>query len=226
MTETFPFAIVGFDLDGTLVDSAEDLRAALNHVLVREGRRPVTSAEGRSLIGAGTKKMLAGGLELTGTPGTPDQITALTADLIAHYEAHIAVHSRPFPGAMAMLDQLDARGVKIALVTNKLEHLAVKLLDALGLSSRFYTILGGDSLGPGTAKPAPDLLHAMIARAGLNAPRSAYVGDTSFDVRAARAAGLPVVAVRFGFNDHPADDLGADAVIDHFDALVPTLATL
>ena len=226
MTQTFPFHIVGFDLDGTLIDSAEDLRAALNHVLVREGRRTVTSAEGRSLIGAGTKNMLARGLSLTGAPGTPDQITGLTADLIAHYAAHIAVHSRLFPGALAMLDALDARGVKIALVTNKLEHLAVKLLDALGLSSRFYTILGGDSLGPGKAKPAPDLLHAMIARAGLDAPRTAYVGDTTFDVRAARAAGLPVVAVRFGFNDLPADELGADAVIDHFDALVPALNRL
>ena len=92
-------------------------------------------------------------LALTGPPvrillcdnASPDG----TADLIAHYQTHIAVHSRPFPGALAMLDALDARGVKIALVTNKLEHLAVKLLDALGLSSRFYTILGGDSLGPG-----------------------------------------------------------------------------
>jgi phosphoglycolate phosphatase len=98
------------------------------------------------------------------------------------------------------------------------------VLDELGLSPRFYTIIGGDTLGPGRAKPARDQLDEMIARAGGG--RAAYVGDTTYDTRAALAAGLPCVAVRFGFNDLPAEDMGANAIIDHFDQLIPALEGL
>jgi phosphoglycolate phosphatase len=123
-----------------------------------------------------------------------------------------------------MLDGLAARGVRIALVTNKIERLAVKLLNELGLADRFYTIIGGDTLGPGRGKPAPDLLNLMLERGGSG--RAAYVGDSSYDVRAAAAAGLPCVAVSFGFSDPPIHELGAAAVIDHFDALIPALSRL
>ena len=221
------FDLVGFDLDGTLLDSSEDLRAALNATLTAAGRRAVTSAEARALIGGGTRKMLERGLALTGAAGSREEIARLTADLVAHYEANIAVHTRPFPGGLAALDALAEQGVAVALVTNKLERLAVKLVDALGLAPRFAVVLGGDSLGPGKAKPAPDLLHEMVARSGRgHGGRAAYVGDTTYDVRAARAAAMPVVAVRFGFCDLPPDELGADAVIDHFDGLMPALAAL
>jgi phosphoglycolate phosphatase len=123
-----------------------------------------------------------------------------------------------------MLDALAACGVCLAVATNKREDLALRLFDELGLASRFAAIIGGDTLGPGTAKPAPDMLHAMVEQCGGG--RAAFVGDTTFDVGAARAAGLPVVAVRFGFCDLPPDELGADAVIDHFDELVPALEAL
>ena len=120
-----------------------------------------------------------------------------------------------------MLDELAARGVRLAVVSNKLESLTRALLDDLGLASRFFTVIGGDTLGPGRAKPARDLIDLMLERGGGG--RAAFVGDTSFDVGAARAAGIPVVAVSFGFNDVPAPELGADCVIDHFDALIPAL---
>jgi phosphoglycolate phosphatase len=152
------------------------------------------------------------------------EVAALHRDLVDHYRRNIAVHTRPFPGAEAMLETLAAQGVKLAVVTNKLEALAVRLLDELGLTPRLAAIIGGDTLGPGRAKPAPDLLHEMIAR--LGGGRAAYVGDTSFDTRAARAAGIPCVAVRFGFADLPLETLGAAALIDHFDELVPTLKSL
>jgi phosphoglycolate phosphatase len=100
----------------------------------------------------------------------------------------------------------------------------VKVLDALGLSARFFAIIGGDTLGPGRAKPAPDLLDEMVARAGGG--RAAFVGDTTFDTLAAKAAGLPCVAVSFGYNDRPMAELGADATIDHFDALIHALLEL
>lgn len=222
----FPFDLVGFDLDGTLLDTHEDLGAAVNHALALAGRDPYPLGEMRDLIGGGAKRMLERALAAEGA--LPEaEFKPLYKALLGHYEANIAVHSRLFPGGEAMLDDLAARGVRLAVVTNKFEHFARKVLDELGLSPRFFTIIGGDTLGPGKAKPAPDQLHEMIARAGgARSTRAAYVGDTTYDTLAAKAAGLPCIAVSFGFNDLPAHELGADSVIDHFDALVPALLDL
>lgn len=221
----FPFAVVGFDLDGTLLDTHRDLGNALNHALRVAGQPTVPEDRVRSLIGGGTKQMLTRGLALVGAPTDDDLMATMQRELIAYYEANIAVHSALFPGGEAMLDALAARGVQLALVTNKLESLARKLLAELGLTDRFYTIIGGDTLGPGRAKPRPDLLHEMQARAPVPG-RAAYVGDTTFDTGAARAAGLPCVAVSFGFCDLPPHDLGGDAVIDHFAELEGALQGL
>ena len=164
--------------------------------------------------------MLQRALALTGGDQNIDQ-DRLFADLLAYYEANIAVHTAPYLGAIAMLDGLAADGIKLAVVTNKREHMAHALFDALGLSARFTCIIGA---GRYPLKPAPDALLAMVAQCGSG--RAAYVGDTTFDTRAANAAGLPCVAVSFGFADAPVDELGADAVIDHFNQLVSTLARL
>lgn len=223
MTE-FPFQVVGFDLDGTLLDTHADLGHAVNHALARIGRPAIPIAEVRDLIGGGARMMLNRALTVTGGLLPDEEISALHRELIAFYDANIAVHTRLFPGGEAMLDGLAERGVQIAVVTNKLESLARKVLDALGLCDRFYTIIGGDTLGRGRAKPAGDLLAEMVARS--NGGRAVYVGDTTFDTGAAKAAGLPCVAVSFGFNDLPADELGADAVIGHFDELIPALQRL
>lgn len=230
----FPFEIVGFDLDGTLLDTHADIGMALNHALGLIGREAIPLPQVRGLIGGGGRQMLLKALALTGGAEGID-IEALYEQLIAYYEAHIAVHSRLFPGGEAMLADLESRGVRLAVVTNKLERLAVRLLDELGLSSRLFAIIGGDTMGPGRAKPSPDPLFEMIARARdlreggtwLNGVgRAAYVGDTTFDTQSARAARIPCVAVSFGFCDLPAAELGADAVIDHYDELVPALQRL
>lgn len=220
----FPFQIVGFDLDGTLLDTHADLGLALNHALALAERPQIPVAMVRDLIGGGARQMLDRALILTGGLPAEDDVLALHREFIAYYRSNIAIHSCLFPGGDAMLGALETRGVKLAIVTNKQEKLAISLLDQLGLTARLATIIGGDTLGPGRAKPAPDLLEEMLAR--LGGGRAAFVGDTTFDTRAARAAGLPCVAVSFGFNDLPADELGADAVIDHFDELVPTLERL
>jgi phosphoglycolate phosphatase len=225
----FPFDVVGFDLDGTLLDTHEDLAAAVNHALAQIGRAPVPASEVRKLVGGGARLMLERALMITG--GIPEaEFEDLHADLLRFYEANIAVHTRLYPGGLAMLDGLGARGVKLAVVTNKLEGLAIKLFDELALADRFFAIIGGDRLGIERRKPKPDLIAEMVriavAPSGGTAPRAAFVGDSSFDTRAARAAGLPCIACSFGFNDLPVDALGADAVIDHFDALIPTLARL
>ena len=216
----FPFAIVGFDLDGTLVDTVGDLTAAVNHALSLVGRAPLTESEVRPMIGLGAKHMLEQGLLATGS--IPDgAVEWLYTDLLRYYEAHILVHSHPFQGAAAMLDQLDALGVRTAVVTNKAEHLARKLLGDLGLADRMAAIIGGDTVG--VRKPSPAPIHAMVERCGGG--RAVFVGDSIFDVMAAKNAGVPSVAVSFGFLDRPVQDLGADHVIDHFDELVPLLET-
>lgn len=221
----FPFDIVGFDLDGTLIDTAEDLRIACNHALELAGIAPLSPTQIRSAIGGGARAMLERGIMLNASaPVDPEMFGAMFDRFLTHYEANIAVHSRPFDGAIAMLDALDAMGVKTAIVTNKLEALADKLFRELGMRDRFVAFLGRDSLGTERGKPAPDLIHAMIERAGGG--RAVFVGDSDFDIGAARAAGIPSVAVRFGFLQCPIEELGADAVIDHFDELLPCLHSL
>lgn len=213
--------IVGFDLDGTLVDTAGDLTAAVNHALSLVGRAPLTEAEVRPMIGMGAKHMLERGLDATG--GIPEgEVDRLYPELLRYYDAHIRVHSRPFPGLTAALDRLDALGVRTAVVTNKAEGLARKLLAELGLADRMTAIIGGDTLG--VRKPSPEPIHAMIAQCGGG--RAAFVGDSIYDVMAAKNAGVPSIAVSFGFLDRRVEELGADHVIDHYDELVPLLETL
>lgn len=214
------FATIGFDLDGTLLDTSGDLGAAVNHALGLAGRSQVPHSAVSGLIGGGARLMLSRALALTGGDDGVDQ-ERLFAELLAYYEANIAVHTALYPGAAAMLDALEASGTKIAVVTNKREPMARKLFDELGLTARFACIIGA---GTYPLKPAPDALHAMVAQCGGGA--AAFVGDTTFDTRAAQAAGLPSVAVSFGFCDAPPHQLEADVVIDHFDALIPALATL
>ena len=220
---SFPFAIGGFDLDGTLVDTAGDLTAAVNHALSLAARGPLTEAEVRPMIGLGARHMLEQGFAATG--GIPGgDFERLYRELLRFYEAHIAVHSRVFPGLIAALNRLDTLGVKTAVVTNKREDMARKLLGELGLAGRMATIIGGDTLGPGNAKPSPAPIHAMVERCGGG--RAVFVGDSIYDVMAANSAGVTSVAVSFGFLDRPADELGADHVIDHLDDLVPLLTRL
>lgn len=217
----FPFAIVGFDLDGTLLDTSGDLAAAVNHALASAGRAPLTVDQVKPMIGGGARHMLAQGMAAT---GGCDEATldTLHERLLAHYEANIAVHTRPFPGALDALDALAARGVTLGVMTNKIERFARTILRDLGLTDRFAAIVGGDTVG--VAKPDPAPIRAMVERCGSG--RAAFVGDSIYDVRAARAAGLPVVACSFGFLTGPVGDLGADAVIDRYDDLVATLARL
>lgn len=222
---SFPFAIVGFDLDGTLLDTSGDLAAAVNHALASVDLAPLTVEQVKPMVGGGARHMLAQGMVAT---GGCDEATldVLLARLLAHYEANISVHTQPFPGAIGVLDALSARGVRLGITTNKRERFARMVLTDLGLTDRFAAIVGGDTVG--VAKPDPAPIRAMVDRCGElgDGGRAAFVGDSIYDVRAARAAGLPVVACSFGFLTGPVADLGADAVIDHYDELIGTLERL
>lgn len=220
----FPFGIVGFDLDGTLFDTSHELCASLNHALATIGRAPVPQAEMRLLVGRGALEMLRRGLARTGGGDEPLALELFPV-LIAHYAAHLGSNCVPFPGLIAAMNDLAARGVTLAVVTNKLEHLAVTLLTNLGLIDRFACVLGGDTLGLERMKPKPDLLHEMIARCvatGATGP-VAYIGDSEHDTHAASAAGIPCIAVSFGYSAEPVTSIGASAVIDHYDELLPML---
>lgn len=220
---SFPFTIVGFDLDGTLLDTHADIGMALNHAMATIRRPAFPMSEVAGMVGGGTRTLLTRALERSGGDDGVD-FEAVNAELIAFYADNIARHTRLFPGGAAALDSLQTQGVTLALVTNKLERLAVKLLEELDLADRFAIILGGDSLGPRRSKPSPDLLIEMHTRLGAGA--AAYVGDTTYDTRAARAAGIPCACFTGGFLDVPAAELGADALFDHFDELVPVLTAL
>lgn len=216
----FPFDIIGFDLDGTLVDTSGDLTAAVNHVLESVDRPLLSPETVKQYIGGGAKLMLQQGLEATG--GIPDNnFKPLYRQMLDYYEANVSVHSRPFDGALAVLDTLDDMGVRYAVVTNKFESLAVKLLTDLNLAHRMGCILGADSLGKENAKPSGAPIFEMIKRCGGG--RAAYIGDSIYDMMAAKNASVPSVAVSFGFLHGPVEDMGANAVIDHFDELLDCL---
>ena len=221
--DQFPFDIVGFDLDGTLLDTSADLTAAVNDALATAGRELLTSAQVKTMVGGGAKHMLAQGLEAT-SGCDPAEFRLLYKQMLRFYEANISVGTVPFAGCLAALDQLDGLGVKTAVVTNKFESLAVKLLGDLGMLDRFVTVIGGDTLGKENAKPSAAPIIEMIARCGRG--RAAFIGDSIYDVMAAKNAGIPAVAVSFGFLHGPVEELGADAVIDDFGDLIPTLRRL
>lgn len=215
------FRTIGFDLDGTIADTAPDLMAALNHTLQSLGREPLPLDRVRSMIGHGTRALLRNGLAATGT-ADETEVAAGYPTLMDYYEAHVCDFTRPYPGVEAALDALAAQGIKLSVCTNKPERVSRLLIDALGWTDRFAAIVGGDTRA--VTKPDPDPLHFAIERAG-GGP-AAFVGDSITDVQTAKAAGLPCVVVSFGFADRPADQLGADKVIDDFADLLPALAAL
>ncbi len=219
----FPFDIVGFDLDGTVIDTSGDLAAAVNHALAAAGRPLVSPDQVRPMIGGGAKAMLHLSLEATGGCGD-EEFRRLYGLLLGFYESNLSVHSRPFPGALDAIGSLRAMGVKTAIVTNKFEQLAVKLIDELDIGQYFDVLIGGDTLAPGRAKPAPDPVLEMMRR--LGGGRAAFVGDSVYDTLAAKAAHIPSIGCAFGFLQGSVEDLKADAVIDGFAALIPTLRRL
>jgi phosphoglycolate phosphatase len=216
--------IVVFDLDGTLVDTAPDLINALNFVLDREGLPPVPLAAARNMIGAGARKLIERGLEVEGRTVTVGELDRMTRGFIDYYAEHIADESRPFDGLEAALDDLERRGYRFAVCTNKLEWLSKLLLDRLGITRRFAAICGADTFG--VAKPDPAILHQTIARAGGQSPASVMVGDSGTDIGAARRAGIPVVGVSFGYTDVPIAELKPDRLIGHMMELPEAVESL
>jgi phosphoglycolate phosphatase len=212
-----PRPTIVFDLDGTLADTAIDLVATLNVILAGEGLPPLPLEQARDMIGAGARALIERGFEAEGKELTPERLDELFLVFLSHYSDHLCVDTRLFPGVAEALDRLSRAGYGLAVCTNKVEAHSVKLLQALGVAERFAAICGRDTFA--YFKPDPRHLTLTIDRAG-GAPRSAVmVGDSRTDIATAKAAGVPVVAVPFGYTDVPVRDLEPDIVIEHFDEL-------
>jgi len=210
-------AVIAFDLDGTLVDTAPDLVGTLNVILAEEGLRPLAMAHARDLIGHGARRLLERGFQAAGEPLPDERIAGLFDRFIARYRAHIADESRPFPGVVDALERLRAEGARLAVCTNKPTGLSSALLDALDLSRLFDAVVGPDAAP--APKPDPRHLEAAIAAAGGSNDRAIMVGDAATDAGAARALRVPLILVSFGYTETPAAELQPDILIDHFDQL-------
>jgi phosphoglycolate phosphatase len=213
-----------FDLDGTLVDTAPDLIDTLNYTLKQHGLSVVPFETARPSIGGGARAMIENALASKGRESTPADVDRLYAAFVAHYAEHLADRSRPFPHVEAALDRLAADGCRLAVCTNKLEWLSKRLLDALRLSQRFAAICGQDTFG--VLKPDPKMFRLTVERAGGEAKRAIMIGDSVTDIRTARAAHVPVVAVDFGYTAVPIASLRPDRVISSFVQLPAAISAL
>ena len=205
---------VVFDLDGTLVDTAPDLIGAMQRLLASRELAAVPEAELRPLISLGSRAMLKRALAINAYEIDSATFEAWWQDYLGIYEANIAVASRPFDGLTDVLDSLEADGTRLAVCTNKTEALSLKLLDELGLRRRFQAICGRDTFP--VCKPDPLHLVETIRAAGGAPGRALMVGDSDVDIATARAAGVPVVAVTFGYCIEPVASHGPDVTIDHY----------
>ena len=210
-------AVIAFDLDGTLVDTAHDLVGTLNWLLQAEGHPPLLIDEARPFIGKGARWLIERGFSAAGAALAPDEVQPRFDRFLARYEAHIADESRPFPGCVEALESLKAAGAKLVVCTNKLTGLSTRLLDELDMSRLFEAVIGAD-LAPAIKPDARHLLTA-IAEVGGDPARAIMVGDAGTDAGAARAAEVALILVSFGYTETPAADLRPDILIDHYDQL-------
>ena len=213
-----------FDLDGTLVDTAPDLVASTNHVLDHLGLPRVNEETLRPFVGHGARHMIERAVGPAAETLTAEEHDELLIRYLDYYGRHIADASRPFDGLLPLLEKFKANGVKLAVCTNKVEAMSRMLLDALDMSRFFVAVAGRDTLG--AAKPHPHALLGTIKMAGGDKTRAIMVGDSGVDVATAKAAGVPVIGVSFGYTETPVREFAPDAVIDHFDELEPAIARL
>ena len=219
-----PVPTIVYDLDGTLADTAEDLMATLNWLLMREGFAPLKVESAGSLVGAGARALIKRGFAASGKTLDPKALEALFADYLSYYSAHIVVHTRLYPGVDKVLATFARAGWRQAICTNKIEGLAKLLIVKLGVAERFAFICGQDTFGIGKPDAAP--LLKTIAASGGAKKRAIMVGDSETDIKTARAARVPVIAVDFGYSDVPVRELGPDRVISHFNQLMAACQAL
>jgi phosphoglycolate phosphatase len=211
-----------FDLDGTLVDSVPDLRAALNEMLRERGRRPLSLREVKRMVGDGAPALV--GHALAATEGDPAETATALRRFLQIYEANAANLSRPYPGVPETLSALRRVGYRTAVCTNKPQRATIAVLQGLDLMPLFDGIAGGDRFP--VKKPDPGHLLRLIAELGAKPATAAMIGDNENDAAAAHAAAVPFVLMRYGYARVDPETLAADALLDHFSALPRELERL
>lgn len=209
--------IIVYDLDGTLVDTAPDLLDSLNHCLNLAGLETAEPTELRKFVGMGGRVMIERAFAAQNKTLEQAQLDRLLAAFLDHYGGAIPGKSKPYAGVLSALDRFERAGYIAAVCTNKYENLATSLIGSLGLAPRFAAVCGQDTFP--FRKPDPRHLTETIARAGGSPARAVMIGDLRTDIDTAKAAGIPVVAVDFGYTDRHVREFEPSVVISHFDEL-------
>lgn len=213
--------LILLDLDGTLVDSAPDLAAAANRMRIARGIDPLPIAELRSHVSHGARGMVGRAFNVTVDDA---RYAELRNEFLREYESALCVESALFPGMDTTLQQLEQRGIKWGIVTNKFARFTLPLVQALKLTERAACVVSGDTTKFSKPHPAP-LLHALV-QAGVDASAAVYVGDDQRDIDAGHAAGMRTVVASYGYlgNGVPYQQWGADAVIHSAPELLALIA--
>ena len=219
-----PNLAIVFDLDGTLVDSIGDIVGAANRLLTEEGRATLSHDEGRAMVGEGVASLVERAFAATGPVPTPGTLADLVERYRAIYERHPLDETTIYPGVAETLTELADSGAILGVCTNKPHDISLVVLAELGLAGFFAAALGGDALA--VRKPDPAHFSAVLGGMGAASRYAVHVGDSPTDVAVARNAGVPVIAVSYGYSRVPPADLGADALIDEFTALPGAIASI
>lgn len=221
MIKSFEPKAVLFDLDGTLVDSAPDIAEALNDLMLEQARPVYSLAQVKRMIGEGVHRLIekAFGWEVGHDPAATDK---LAERYMAIYTPRSATLTEICNGAVEALELIREAGIPMAVCTNKPDAAAISLLEDFGLLGYFREVIGGASGLP--RKPDPAMLLEAARRLGARPEECLMIGDSLFDVRAARDAAIPVIVLDSGYGEVAATDLDADAVLSDFTVLPPLLA--
>ncbi|RST85838.1 HAD family hydrolase [Aquibium carbonis] len=213
-----------FDLDGTLIDSVPDIAAATNELLAHHGLESLRVDEVRLMVGHGVTPLVQRAFAARSVPLDGEALTRRVAEMMPIYGRHLVNLTVVLPGASTCLETLAQAGVKLAVVSNKPMPFTQAICDHYGFSRHLAAVQG--AVETMAKKPAPDMLHAVLDAMGAGRDRAVMVGDGEADVKAARAAGLPVVILRGGYGAESAESLAPDLVVDSLADLTPALRRL
>ena len=207
-----------FDLDGTLIDSLPDLATALNRMLLGLGLRELAAAEIRAMIGDGTRALVQRALAATGGVTDLEKSHSKFADF---YERGLTQHTNLYPGVRETLAELRASGARLGICTNKSQNMTVAVLYAFGIADHFAAIVGGDAVP--FKKPNPNHLAAVIKQLRADLGDAIMIGDGENDFAVARAAGIPVIMLNYGYLHTPRERLSPDAWLERFTDIPQTV---